>query len=344
MSVLVYDKALRMVLSDDIELPAEEEALSFPWQGNGAVALDELQTYFLKFYDGVIPDNLKKAPFVVREFPHGVLEINFQNSVGLSHIGPVHIQVHNRKITDETYHAMLDYVAGQYASLIFDFGDSLGEVYNRRTSTSKDVAYIEYVFLKKYLLDSSPDLDAIAHLILFAPHDQLQRERIMESIDVVKHIDASNLFEILTSPSRLIKLGSEHTLLSSGLGRAFLAKTGHGFFPTEARDERTYHSTDTNENRFVKHFLRQIQKRLQSLGAALGTLQGGYLNPDIARNLHNLSRKVDLFLSASLWKDVGEMSFLPSNSQVLQRRDGYRSAVSVVFLASARHTSRIQNH
>ena len=146
----------------------------------------------------------------------------------------------------------------------------------------------------------------------------------MESIDVVKHIDASNLFEILTSPSRLIKLGSEHTLLSSGLGRAFLVKTGCGFFPNEARDERTYHSTDTNENRFVKHFLRQIQKRLQSLEAALGTFQGGYLNPDITQNLHNLSRKVDLFLSASLWKDVGEMSFIPSNSQVLQRRDGYR--------------------
>ena len=58
-----------MVLSDDIDLPSEEEALSFTWQGNGAVALDELQTYFLTFYGRCHSGScLKMAPFVVREF------------------------------------------------------------------------------------------------------------------------------------------------------------------------------------------------------------------------------------------------------------------------------------
>jgi predicted component of viral defense system (DUF524 family) len=51
---------------------------------------------------------------------------------------------------------------------------------------------------------------------------------------------------------------------------------------------------------------------------------GGYLNPDIEDHLEQMGGKIGHFLADSMWHDVGRMHLIPANSQVLQRREGYR--------------------
>jgi hypothetical protein len=323
MAFLLYHPHLHMgIFEKDSFLPKEEAAL-FPYPDD-PLQINENQDYYVKFYCDQVPDFFKDAKFVTK-LPENLFLINFRNYVGVSRIGPVRIRVQNRKINDALYHSLLDYIAGKYASLVFSFGSPVGQSY-RKSSLGRDIAYLEYLFLKKTLLDKTnePDIDAIACLITANPHHKIHREFRTSSIDSIRHTDPGMLMEIFTSPREMVNLRSNNALLSSSLGTVIHRKTGRGLYPARAKEEWKYHSIDTNENRFIKFFLKEIQRRLDELGKSLGIESQSYLNPDIRDNLAKLKKKVEVFLNATMWKDVGSLCLIPANSQVLQRRDGYR--------------------
>ena len=323
MAFLLYHPDLQMGIAEEPSFPSEEEAASIPYPDD-PLQIDENQTYYVKFYRNNVPDFFATDKFATK-LPGNHFLINFRNYVGLTRIGPVKIRVENRKISDDLYHSLLDYIAGKYANLVFSFGSPVGQSY-QRTGTGRDVAYIEYLFLKKTLLDKSkePDIDAIGCLITANPHHKIHREFRTGSIDSIRHTDPGMIMEMFTSPGEMVNLRPDHALLSSSLGTVIRRKTGRPLYPARAKEEWKYHSIDTNENRFIKFFLKEIQRKLEELGKSLGNENHGYLNPDISDNLARLRKKVEAFLSATIWKDVGNLCLIPANSQVLQRRDGYR--------------------
>jgi predicted component of viral defense system (DUF524 family) len=243
--------------------------------------------------------------------------------VGRTRIGPIPVHVVSRKITNAVYEAMLDYIAGKYANLIFSFSTPLGQSY-RKDRPGQDIAYVEYLFLKKYLLDGSPNMDGIAALILANPHRKLYREYRHNTIDQVTDMPPAMMANMFSSPDRFAVLRADHPLLSTACGRAIYKRTGRPLFPAEAMEERKHHTVDTNENRFIKHFLQSVQRRLQGLAEAMKGKSNGYLNPDIEISLKKMGKGLALFLSDPFWSDVGAMRFIPVGSQILQRRDGYR--------------------
>ena len=127
-------------------------------------------------------------------------------------------------------------------------------------------------------------------------------------------------------------LSPGHPLLETSLGKTIRRKTGKGLYPSRAFKECRYHTVDTGENRFVQHFLKRVEHRMDSLAGVLNNASGGYLNPDIENNINLIRRKIGRFLNDPIWRDVGEMSFIPANSQVLHRRDGYRQLFSLYSL------------
>ena len=190
--------------------------------------------------------------------------------------------------------------------------------------TNLDKSDVEYLFLKKYLLDGTPNLDGITALILANPHHRLSREFRRNSIDAISEIAPAMLVNMFSAPEGLAVLNPGHPLLSTACGRVLFARTGRRMYPAEAIEERKRHTVDTNENRFVKQLLQSVQRRLKGLATALRGKGGGYLNPDIEIHLDAMERKIGMFLSDPLWSDVGAMHFIPAGSQVLQRREGYR--------------------
>ncbi|MEW6615045.1 MAG: DUF2357 domain-containing protein [Thermodesulfobacteriota bacterium] len=325
MTVLHYSPKILMAIADALEFPSsEEEASSFICDEAAPLTLEEWKTYFVKFYGEQVPDFFPQSGvYTQRPFPGHLFEINFRDCVGLTRIGPVPVRVESRKISETAYEAMLDYIAEKYANLVFSFATPLGQSY-RKDKAGHDIAYVEYLFLKKYLLDGSPNLDAIAALILSNPHHRLYREFRNNSIDAVTHFDPAMLVNMFSSPERFAILKHGHPLLATSCGRTIFHRTGQRLYPTEAIEERKHHTVDTNENRFVKYFLGSVQHRLVSLKKAMKGTTGGYLNPDIEDHLEQMERKTGHFLADPMWHDVGTMHLIPANSQVLQRREGYR--------------------
>ncbi len=325
MPILFYSSEAQMAVADDPMFPPE-------WEAAGCSAeiliLEDWQTYFVKFY-GDVPDSFptqESGLYTQRSYPDKLFEISFRNTVGRTRIGLVPVCIESRKISAELYEAMLSSIADKFSNLVFSFATPIGQNYHK-VKTGKDIAYIEYLFLKKYLLDASPNLDAISALILANPHIKLYRQFCSCPIDAVTNSQPAMLINMFTAPERFARLKSGHPLLNTGLGK----KNGRNLYPTEAIEERKHFTVDTNENRFVKYFLQTVQRQLNELSKVL-TPEKSYLNPDIEYNIEMMARKIAALLADPLWYDVGNMTFIPVGSQVLQRREGYRQLFQLYSL------------
>jgi predicted component of viral defense system (DUF524 family) len=334
MPILFYSSEAQMAVADYPMFPSEDEAAAIGLCCPENLILQDWQTYFVKFYGDAVPDFFPKPDaglFTQRCFPGQLFEISFRNTVGRTRIGPVCVRVESRKISEDLYEEMLSYIADKFSNLVFSFATSLGQNY-RKEKAGKDIAYIEYLFLKKYLLDASPNLNGISALIIANPHIKLYRKFCKCSIDAVTNAQPAMLINMFTASDRFASLKSGHPLLATNLGQKIANKTGKNLYPTETIEERKHLTVDTNENRFVKHFLQTIPRRLNGLRDVLTSDKKSYLNPDIELHLEEMAQKIAAFLADPLWHDVGSMAFIPVSSQVLHRREGYRQLFQLYSL------------
>jgi predicted component of viral defense system (DUF524 family) len=336
MPILFYSTEVQMAVADNPMFPSEDEAAAIGLCCPENLILQDWQTYFVKFY-GDIPVSFPKPEaglYTQRAFPDQLFEISFRNAVGRTRIGPVCVCVKSKKITEDLYEEMLSYIADKFSNLVFSFATPLGQNY-RKEKTGKDIAYIEYLFLKKYLLDASPNLDGISALIIANPHIKLYRAFCNCSIDAVTNAQPAMLINMFTASDRFASLKNGHPLLATNLGKKIAQianKTCKNLYPTEAVEERKHLTVDTNENRFVKHFLQSIPRRLNGLRDVLTSDKKSYLNPDIEQHLETMTQKIAAFLADPLWHDVSSMAFIPVGSQVLHRREGYRQLFQLYSL------------
>ena len=323
MGILYYDSLDQLAISDDPFFPDEEEAIEAPSSEEGIVCLDEWKTYYVRAYGEEDPAFLTAEPFRAKAFHNRIYEINFKNYVGRSRIGNINLRVLNRKINDTLYDSMLGYITDKYADLIFSFNTSVGLEY-QKDKPGEDILYIQLLFLKRYLLDGAPNLDEITGLISSMPHRSIATDTRKCLMDEMDHFDVSLCLGLFSGYGKMAVLGQGHPLLSSPLARMIYQRTGENHYPSAAMKIRKYHTFDTNENRFVKHFLQEMLRRLDAIENAFGASRGSYLNPAIRDSARLLKQKLRYFLSDPMWAEVGQMNLVPAQSTVLQRRDGYR--------------------
>ncbi|HOS60760.1 MAG TPA: DUF2357 domain-containing protein, partial [Syntrophorhabdaceae bacterium] len=257
--------------------------------------------------------------------------MNFNNYSGMTRFGPINVKVKNKKIPEDLYNSMLNYIALKYANLIFSFNTPLGQRYKREKPGS-DIAYIEYLFLKTFLLESSPDIDAIAALILNDPHMKINVEYALTPIEKVSFVETGLFLKTLIKSDNFAILPQNHSLFRTRLANTLALKTQKSIFPAQVVTQYKYHTVDTLENRFVRHFLKQIRHRLDRLASEMRGVSGTYLNSEIETNIEKILKKINMFLKDPFWTDVAPMTFIPANSQVLQRREGYRQLFSLYSL------------
>ena len=102
-----------------------------------------------------------------------------------------------------------------------------------------------------------------------------------------------------------------------------LAGVFQGYSPLALIERRRHDSVDTPENRFVKNFLEELAELCTSVQRRLERER----KHASVREVRGWYAVVEDLLSAELWRDVGPMTHLPSNSQVLLRRPAYREIV-----------------
>ncbi len=315
-----------MAFSDNPLFPSQEEAAEYGF--SDTLDIEEWQTYYARFYSGCIPDVVEQSSFVIRK-ASGFIELNFRNFVGLSRIGQLSLHVLNRKICGKVYRAMLDELADNYANLVFSFATPVGQHYEKK-KPGRDSEFVEYLFLSRYLLRQSPDIEALGNLIIHEPHRQFLTETQTCPIEQCRELSGEVVQSLLGGP--MIQLKENHSLAQTGFARILEKKTGKNLFPVNGIHKEKRFTLDTNENRFLKFFFEWLLARIEKLKRVLIGNQGGFFNPEISKELDTLHKNISLILAHTMWREVGPMQFIPANSQILQRKEGYSNLFKLYSL------------
>ena len=245
--------------------------------------------------------------------------LNFHSYVGKSFFDckinnvksvPCPFEVRSKKIGYfEHYPAMIADLSEVASGIIYEMDSPLSQDFklNRKP---KETLYEDFMFLE-YLFQPEN---------LPAAYEYIKRNMysLLESyVEAVPTSFASNLgpLDILDMVSR-----PENLFKSENLPENW-PESLKGYVPDTLTQRHYQETTDTQENRFLRYFLELLDKLIEDMiQQFLMQKKEGY----VLDELYRYQRTIQDYLSEKWVKNVGKLNYLPLNSQVLQKREGYR--------------------
>lgn len=249
----------------------------------------------------------------------GFFRLQFENQLGLTVLQPFHgdqplaeplrLEVISPKFGQPESHVrflrtLLHDLFARAARLPFSFSGP----------TSRGVAEAlqppSPLFVYHFLLHYGPQLRQALECVRASPHRLLVDHPTYLPIGQASEADPAILMDILHSPQRWARAGEFR-----------LAQRLHGFAPTHVWQRRPDETLDTPENRFVLAFLHQLVAAAETLTSERWW---GAVAEDRRRAIVTLTSQARQALAWSMFREVGIMTRMPLNSQVLLRQEGYR--------------------
>jgi len=154
------------------------------------------------------------------------------------------------------------------------------------------------------LLEFAKDFETYLGWVISTPHRELVKEEVYKPVEEVNEVDTAVVFDILQNPHRWVEAKG-----------GFLRKREKRFVPTEVLQYEYVETTDTAENRFVKHLLEEVLEIISTAEEVFGKL------PEV---LIGLKESLSWYLNSTFLREVGLLRSIPYHSKVLQRQAGYR--------------------
>ncbi len=256
------------------------------------------------------------APFCERV--GRALMLRFGNAVGSFDAGPLgRLTVHSGKWDDRHFDAMLSDITSRMAALPFAAGTGAELPYDRSITTEQRVLYHAFVYLRHLCCSTaSPEhgLEPAMRLVLAQPHRSFERIAARAPLHAARRVEPNALMGMVTSRAGLTRVSSASQV---PLARALL-----GHLPSEIDETHVRSTLDVPENQFVKAFLTQAVGIVDAM-RALPRMQ-----PHFRRRIESDCDAIMTVLAPlvrhAMWREVSAMRRVPVESQVLQRRRGYR--------------------
>lgn len=278
--------------------------------------LYEWQTYWLELsdVDGIIVGPIKVTADHGNWYP-----IRFENQLGLTRISPiihgrlsttpVFVEVISSKFeTLETHHffysSILNTLFQRIANLPFTYQADTGR--GVKEALRPPTPLFTYYFLKHY----GAEIRSSISEILASSHRILIDEELLLPIGSASTVDADAMISMIRQSS----------LWTKAQGHPLAARLG-GYVPTHIQQHLPQETYDTPENRFVKNFILSLQATSENLYSQPWWGNVSQIDQRSIRETHSLLQQTVLH---PIFEEVGEQYSLPSNSQVLLRKEGYR--------------------
>lgn len=226
----------------------------------------------------------------------------------------VPIEVRSKKINyNEQYPAMIGDLSKYASGLIFEVNSPLYQSFElndtKRETNYEDFMLLEYLFREANLPSTFEYLSRNLYSTL---------ENTVETVptSLAANIGPNELINMVSNPEHLYKD------VNSNIG---LSKKLRGFVPVKV-DEISYVDTiDVPENRFYKNFLESIAILINNL---IKKCENGY----VMDKLLEYKEIISYYLSQRYFMDISRMDYAPLNSQVLQKREGYRDILQYFLM------------
>lgn len=218
-------------------------------------------------------------------------------------------EVRSKKINyDEHYPIMISDLCEAASGIVFDTSpvfepQKLKEIV--RKTFYEDFIFFEYLFRPENLISAYEYIRRDPHKILERYDDQvpLTLAQFVGPSDMLKMVsDSANLYKTAKIPFYWPEIMDNH-------------------LPYQVNQTFYKDILDTPENRLVKFFLQLIHDFLNEMVTYINEKKiEGYATDKI----HEFQHIIQDYILDSWLDDVGNLTYFPSNSQVLQKREGYR--------------------
>lgn len=244
----------------------------------------------------------------------------FGNAVGVFDGGPLgRLLVHSGKWEDADFDGMLAEITKRMALLPFAAGTGAARDHERSTDAEQRVLYHAFVYLRHLLSSSAATDDRLVpalRLVLAHPHRRFERVSSWTPLAAVQRVEPRALLGMITPRARLVRVPQGRG------GRLAMALEGH--LPQEVEETRNRSTVDVPENQFVKALLGYALEIIERMRVAACRLGDTPFRARIVTDCEAMARELLPLRRHALWDEVSEMRRLPVESQVLQRRRGYR--------------------
>lgn len=291
------------------------------WIENGRICLKEREIYKYKHSDNW---KLKFNPQLkVEEISSTIGTFQYLDYVGFSElIEGLTVKVYTKKLDEENYNIMLNEIAEILSGLLFDFLTPT-TLPTKRREIEKERIYGDYLFLK-YIMDENM-FPAYFELIKSNPH----REIIFRD----EYADISQAYEI--TPKTVMDISTKSDNLIESKTGLFLEEKLKGRLPEKILQTRKISTFDTIENRFVKYFFYQLLFRIDEIKRTLKKREGDAIR-EMINECSQWINALEEYSKSYFLENVSTIHTIPSNSQVLLKREGYREIFQLylIFLLS----------
>ena len=240
--------------------------------------------------------------------------LNFRSYVGKSFLDVRKNNINSIKIPIEVRSKKIDYF-NQYSAMIADLSQhSLSLIFEVNSplyqefeldSRQKETYYEDFMFLE-YLFRED-NLPSIFEYLSKNLHSQLKNHTETVPISFAANVNQNTLKNILSRPNNLVEVNSDLEIVQKL----------KGFIPMEIEQTKHEDIIDIPENRFFKYFLELIRDLIEKL---LENSKEGYIND----KLLSFREEVEYYLSNKFFNHISTMEYVPFNSQILQKKEGYR--------------------
>ena len=240
--------------------------------------------------------------------------LNFRSYVGKTFLDikknnersiPIPIEVRSKKIDYiNQYSAMIADLSQHALSLIFEINSPLYQEFELsnedRITYYEDFMFLEYLFRP----DNFP---SVFEYITKNLHSQLTNQNEIVPVSLANHLNSSSINNIVSKPNNLFKTSIDSTI-SNRL---------NGYLPQTINQVKHEDSINTPENQFLKYFLETLQNLIEKI---LSSSTKGYIQD----KLKIFEEEITYCLSSKFFNHISTMKYVPYNSQVLQKKEGYR--------------------
>lgn len=228
------------------------------------------------------------------------------------------IEIKSKKIDyDSDYRNMIGDLAQLTTGLLFNTNAPLFQSYEK-SRVKKETSYETFLLIEYLFKDKN--LPSIFEYLSRNLYSQLETFNDEVPISFAKDIGRDELVDIITNPQDLI-LSNEYS---------FFKKNNNSFVPLIVNERKHEETIDIPENRFYKYFLEYIEDVINKLLKIIE--EENKANSYMFEELENYKSQINYFLSQKYFKDISKMDFAPLNSQVLQKKEGYREILEYYIL------------
>jgi len=273
-------------------------------------------TYSLNEKSGIIKPSLladRKAYGVIEPGNYvGLLKLELTNSEG-NLASETHIDVRSTKLNyGDEYRSMLEDIADRCADFLLQLDSPVDQTFVADDTIHEATLAQRLYFLKSLL--GSEDFQMALQRIVHMPNTRWREEALSVDMRQSRRIGRNEVRQ-LASGGRRIKIPNGHPL------QAAMKTIPDSIEVYDKRD-----TVDTMENRFVKYALNTFLQTLEDLLERLPTT-GNTTYPGLRSEIDGLVNYLEETTTHNVFKEVCLPVFLPLNSPVLQRKEGYRQVL-----------------